>query len=136
MRASYDDFRSCYEKALAKDPTVQGRVVVRFVIGRAGKVSLVEDGSTLADADAVVCVVAEYEKLRFPQPEDGIVTVIYPIQLPESDEQASQARPADAGEVALSDLARWNRALRAGAPRRPRARSRSLKRVRLNGTST
>jgi len=81
IRGHYDEFRFCYEKGLAKDAKLKGKVVVRFVIERDGHVDQVtDDGSTLPDKDAVACVFAGYRKLVFPQPEGGIVTVIYPIK--------------------------------------------------------
>jgi hypothetical protein len=53
---------------------------VRFVIGRDGAVSNVRNGdSDLPDAAVVRCVVQAYYGLSFPEPEGGIVTVVYPI---------------------------------------------------------
>jgi hypothetical protein len=53
---------------------------VRFVIGRDGSVSNVSDaGSDLADAGAKECVTRAFYGLRFPVPEGGIVTVVYPL---------------------------------------------------------
>jgi hypothetical protein len=81
VRQNYGVFRACYEAGLAKEPELEGLVRVAFVIGRDGKVSQSrDDGSTLPDPDVVACVVAGFRKLSFPQPEGGIVTVVYPIQ--------------------------------------------------------
>jgi hypothetical protein len=53
---------------------------VRFVIGRDGAVSQVGNGgSDLGDPAVVSCVVRAFYGLSFPQPENGIVTVTYPI---------------------------------------------------------
>ena len=53
---------------------------MRFVIGRDGAVSNVGNGgSDLPDANVVSCVVRAFYGLSFPQPENGIVTVTYPI---------------------------------------------------------
>jgi hypothetical protein len=80
VRQNFGRFRLCYEGALMSNPTLAGRVTVRFVIGRDGAVSSVENGgSDLADAGAVSCVVRAFYGLSFPQPEGGIVTVTYPI---------------------------------------------------------
>jgi hypothetical protein len=35
--------------------------------------------STLPDAQVVSCVLDAFNKLEFPPPQDGIVTVVYPI---------------------------------------------------------
>lgn len=80
VRQNYGRFRSCYEIGLRSNPSLQGRVAVRFVIGRDGSVSNVSNGgSDLPDQTVVQCVVRAYYGLSFPQPENGIVTVIYPI---------------------------------------------------------
>jgi hypothetical protein len=56
------------------------RVAVKFVIDRAGSVSTASDGgSDLPDQGVVSCVVRGFGNLSFPQPEGGIVTVVYPI---------------------------------------------------------
>jgi hypothetical protein len=39
VRADYGKMRSCYERALTRNPKLTGRVVTRFVIGRDGRVS-------------------------------------------------------------------------------------------------
>ena len=80
VRQNYGRFRLCYETGLRNNPNLQGRVAVRFVIGRDGSVSNVANGgSDLPDPSVVQCVVRAYYGLSFPQPEGGIVTVVYPI---------------------------------------------------------
>jgi hypothetical protein len=80
IRRSYDGFRKCYQSALARDPDIEGRVVARFVIARDGTVSnATNDGSTFPDPDTITCMLDGFRKLRFPAPEGGIVTVVYPI---------------------------------------------------------
>jgi hypothetical protein len=80
VRQNYGRFRMCYEQGLAKNPNLEGRVTVRFVIGRDGSVSNVSNGgSDIPDSGVVGCVIRNYYGLSFPQPEGGIVTVVYPI---------------------------------------------------------
>jgi hypothetical protein len=80
VRQNYGRFRSCYEVGLSRNPNLEGRVQVRFVIGRDGAVSNVQNGgSDLPDSGVVGCVIGAYYGLNFPQPEGGIVTVAYPI---------------------------------------------------------
>jgi hypothetical protein len=80
VRQNYGRFRMCYEQGLARNPNLEGRVSVRFVIGRDGSVSNVANGgSDLPDSAVVSCVISAYYGLSFPQPEGGIVTVVYPI---------------------------------------------------------
>ncbi|HVU04693.1 MAG TPA: AgmX/PglI C-terminal domain-containing protein [Polyangiaceae bacterium] len=80
VRQNYGRFRLCYEQGLARNPNLEGRVQVRFVIGRDGSVSNVSNGgSDIPDSAVVQCVIRNYYGLSFPQPEGGIVTVVYPI---------------------------------------------------------
>jgi hypothetical protein len=80
VRQNHGRFRLCYEAGLRNNPSLEGRVAVRFVIARDGAVSSVSNGdSDLPDAKVVKCVVQAYYGLSFPEPEGGIVTVAYPI---------------------------------------------------------
>lgn len=55
-------------------------MAVKFVIDLEGHVSVAQDaGSDLPDSDVVSCVVEGFQKLQFPLPLGGIVTVVYPI---------------------------------------------------------
>jgi len=80
VRQNYGRFRMCYETGLQKNPNLEGRVAVRFVIGRDGAVANAQNGgSDLPDAAAVSCIVSAFYGLSFPTPENGIVSVSYPI---------------------------------------------------------
>jgi outer membrane biosynthesis protein TonB len=80
VRQNFGRFRMCYEQGLVRNPNLEGRVAVRFVIGRDGAVSNVSNGGTdLPDGNVVSCVIGAYYGLSFPAPERGIVTVTYPI---------------------------------------------------------
>lgn len=82
VRQNFGRFRLCYEQGLGRNPNLEGRVTVRFVIGRDGAVSNVSNGgSDLPDSSVVSCVVKAFYGLSFPKPEGGIVTVQYPILL-------------------------------------------------------
>jgi pSer/pThr/pTyr-binding forkhead associated (FHA) protein len=80
VRQNFGRFRLCYENGLRTNPTLQGRVAVKFVIDRSGSVSTTSDGgSDMPDQGVVSCVVRGFGNLSFPQPEAGIVTVVYPL---------------------------------------------------------
>jgi outer membrane biosynthesis protein TonB len=80
IRSNFGRFRQCYEDGLRRHPKLSGRVQVKFVIDRSGAVaSSIDDGSDLPDTAAVACVVRAFGALQFPQPEGGLVTVVYPI---------------------------------------------------------
>ena len=80
VRQNFGRFRLCYENGLRTSPELAGRVAVRFVIDRSGAVSTAADGgSDLPDQNVIGCIVRSFGTLVFPQPEGGIVTVVYPI---------------------------------------------------------
>jgi hypothetical protein len=80
VRKKFDKFRACFEKALATNAQLTGRVTARFVIGRDGKVTNVTDGgSAMPVPEVTTCVLQAFETLEFPPPADGIVTVVYPV---------------------------------------------------------
>jgi len=80
VRQNYGRFRGCYENGLRTNPNLTGRVTARFIIGRDGAVSnAANGGSDLPDSKVVGCVLSQFYGLSFPSPENGIVTVSYPI---------------------------------------------------------
>jgi hypothetical protein len=88
VRQNFGRFRLCYEAGLRGNPSLAGRVAVRFVIDRSGAVSMTSDGgSDLPDGGVVGCVVRSFAGLSFPAPEGGIVTVTYPIMFQPGDVQ-------------------------------------------------
>ncbi|WP_394835227.1 AgmX/PglI C-terminal domain-containing protein [Pendulispora rubella] len=80
-RQGYGRFRLCFDKGLADNPKLTGKVVVKFTIAADGAVSNASDAGSDLPNDAVVqCIVRSFSSLNFPQPEGGgTVTVIYPI---------------------------------------------------------
>jgi hypothetical protein len=86
VRDNFALMRACYELGLEKNPTLHGRIPVRFVIGRDGEVCQVsDDGSDLPDPEVVKCILGAFWELRFPVPRGGIVKVVYPIMLEVGD---------------------------------------------------
>jgi hypothetical protein len=82
VRARYPLFQKCYGAGLGRDPQLEGRIQVRFVIVRDGSVSHVAtDSSTLLDSEVLGCVLREFYQLRFPEPDGGMVTVVYSLIL-------------------------------------------------------
>jgi len=80
VRQNFGRYRFCYEQGLRTNPNLAGRVAVKFVIGRDGAVSQVSNGgSDMPDGNVTSCVVRSFYGLSFPAPENGIVTVTYPI---------------------------------------------------------
>jgi hypothetical protein len=72
--------RACYEKGLKKNPNLEGKITVRFVIAADGTVLIAGSKETdLPDPEVVGCVVRATKDLVFPRPEGGPVEVKYPI---------------------------------------------------------
>lgn len=72
---------ACYNRALAGDPGLAGKVVLRFDIEADGRVCRVSDaGSTLGDPWLVECMARSSYGVQFP-PSDAPFSVVYPVQL-------------------------------------------------------
>ncbi len=80
VRQNHGRFRMCYERGLASNPNLAGRVAVRFVIDNNGAVSFAGNGGgDLPSSEVTSCVVRAFYGLSFPAPEGGVVKVTYPI---------------------------------------------------------
>lgn len=81
IRARIRAIQTCYERELRNNPTLAGRVLVRFTIQPTGTVSgaTATENSTGSPAVAA-CVVSTISRFRFnPGPEGGAVTFAYPF---------------------------------------------------------
>ena len=86
MQRHVGAIRACYEKALAKDPTLEGRVTVRFTIGKDGSVTEVRDVALrMKDPEVVSCVQATVKAMTFPQPQGGSVTTTRTFKFASAD---------------------------------------------------
>jgi metallo-beta-lactamase class B len=76
-----NDVSFCYEHALAANPTLTGRIVVKFTIGAPGEVvASAVQSSTMANPAVEACVAAVVRTFGFPYPRPaGPVTVTYPF---------------------------------------------------------
>jgi hypothetical protein len=118
LRQNLGRFRLCYyEREHKFDPKLQGHIDIKFIIDREGIVSHAEAQRSDLPDRMVQCVVRGVFSLSFPQPEEGAVTVVYPIRFEPADRpgdgasppcasaQSPSASPADAGAGA-GDIAR------------------------------
>ncbi len=80
LRRVKSQIRFCYERELAKDPNLNGKVVIGFVIAGTGLVSTAKAAQNTMGNDKVgSCVVRIIQRLRFPKPRGGgQVIVNYP----------------------------------------------------------
>jgi hypothetical protein len=80
LRQNGARFRKCYQAGLEKNPRLAGTVRVKFVIDRAGDVATaMNGGSDIDDQGVVSCILHAVQNITFPQPDGGIVTVVYPM---------------------------------------------------------
>lgn len=95
VRQNFGRFRLCYETALQASPAAQGRVVVRFTIGRDGGVSRVQKvHDPSLPAAAAACIARAFYGLSFPAPESGLSVVTYPLVFsPSGQSPESAPRP-------------------------------------------
>jgi Ca-activated chloride channel family protein len=102
VRQNYGRFRLCYEEALGRNPSLEGKVSVRFVIQRDGTPSAVANaGSDVPDSGMVSCITQAFYGLAFPAPEGGVVTVTYPINFAPGGGSPAFAEPAPARRSVL-----------------------------------
>ena len=72
---------SCYETELQRNPGIEGRVTISFVIDPSGQVARSTIGNTtLNNSNVENCITLRVRRWRFPEPRGGgIVTVNYPF---------------------------------------------------------
>ena len=83
VRANIEQVRACYNTGLAKEPTLAGRVAIRFIITPTGTVgSSVVLESTVSDPAVGSCIADAAKGWQFPEPRGGgNVFVTYPFNL-------------------------------------------------------
>jgi hypothetical protein len=63
---------ACYEAALKRNPTLAGKITLRFTIGKIGKVTKVDiEADTMHDDDVSQCIIDHAKNWRFPPPQSG-----------------------------------------------------------------
>lgn len=78
IRGRLGGVRHCYEMQLKVNPTLSGKVKVMFTIGASGSVaSCSVSANTMGNSLVASCVCRRVKRWRFPQPEEGSVTVSY-----------------------------------------------------------
>ncbi len=80
INVSRSAIKRCYDKALISNPQLKGKMSIKIVInkdGRVDKTEIVDD--TLHDAEVAKCVKGVIGRLRFPKPAEGTATVTFPF---------------------------------------------------------
>ena len=81
--AHVNEVQRCYEQGLKRQPGLEGRVVLKFLIGKTGTVTTVTVAqTTMNDRQVEQCMVGAATKWTFPKPKgEGDVTFVYPFVL-------------------------------------------------------
>jgi outer membrane biosynthesis protein TonB len=69
------DIQRCYERQLATNPSLGGRLEIRFTIGEEGAVTEANVGENQLGSAVATCAVGAVRRWRFNKPEGGTVTV-------------------------------------------------------------
>ncbi|MCB0272981.1 MAG: AgmX/PglI C-terminal domain-containing protein [Bdellovibrionales bacterium] len=70
----------CYEREIIREPTLAGKIWVRFTIGTTGRVTQASIEKTTMNSPPVEnCVTAAFRRIPFPSPGGSIVEAVYPI---------------------------------------------------------
>lgn len=81
IRRNMGQIRFCYEQGLQMDPSLAGRVGVKFVIGPNGQVKVADvENTTLNSKQIEDCILLRLRSWKFPLPDGGVeVKVSYPF---------------------------------------------------------
>lgn len=82
LRAKGGQARSCYERALTHNSSLQGNLVISVRIGPGGEAcSASASSDTLGEPSVTNCIVQRFRTGKFPKPSGGCVDVAVPIKL-------------------------------------------------------
>jgi hypothetical protein len=85
IHSHVSEIRYCYESAMIKNPNIQGKLIVDFVIqGKGANAGIIRsariNNSTLNDISVDQCILSHLTKWKFPKPKGGVeVAVTYPF---------------------------------------------------------
>ena len=80
IKARLGGVRACYEAGLKRNPSISGKLVLRFEVSTIGKVTSAEvDSDTLHDDEVASCIKGKMMSIRFPAPAGGSVQFSYPF---------------------------------------------------------
>ncbi len=79
LRTNIGGIRSCYERALRNNPTLAGRLSVRFTIGTSGRVTSISTDGLGAAPEVGSCIGSRIRSLVFPAPNGGSVDFSFPF---------------------------------------------------------
>ena len=80
LRQNHGRFRLCYERGLARNPNLAGRVTLRLVISHSGEVRSANAEGPMPD-EVTSCLASAAAALQFPDSGYGVIHVSYPLLL-------------------------------------------------------
>lgn len=81
IRRNMSQIRYCYQRELTKNPSLKGKIIVKFTIAADGSVSKAGIKSSSMGSPAVEsCITGRFKRFKFPEPKGGgVVIVSYPF---------------------------------------------------------
>lgn len=80
MQENIKKIKACYDRELAKDPKLNGKIEVSFTIGEDGKVKGQKiKSSTMKNEKVESCILQRIRRFEFPKPSKGEVKVNFPF---------------------------------------------------------
>lgn len=81
IKRNMNQIRYCYTRELTRQPSLAGKVTVKFVIAKDGTVSSsTTKASTMGSPAVESCMNGRFMRFQFPEPKGGgIVIVSYPF---------------------------------------------------------
>ena len=86
IRSHRNEMKFCYELELSKNSSLQGLVLVQFIVQKNGRVvSSVVQSSTLGSMPAEQCLAGAIRRWKFPTYEEGLLAVTVPFKFVQFD---------------------------------------------------
>lgn len=80
VNAHLQEVRGCYERALLREPSLAGKVVLEWTISLSGNVVTTRTkSSTLKNSAVEACILQSLKMWQFPPAKGGVVIVSYPF---------------------------------------------------------
>ena len=81
IKRNMSQIRYCYQRELTKNPSLKGKIIVKFVIAANGSVSKASiKSSSMGSKGVESCITGRFRRFKFPEPKGGgIVIVSYPF---------------------------------------------------------
>ena len=81
IKRNMNQIRYCYQRELTKNPSLGGKIVVKFTIAKDGSVSKTSiKSSSMGNKKVESCIAGRFMQFKFPEPKGGgIVIVSYPF---------------------------------------------------------